>query len=118
VGADDPKAAGLRIGIAAGALALLGFADVLFGLLRSNHQSVIPGLLALALAVAVWQRSFAALVIASIVLAINAIGGAVAYGWPAVVLVSPFLAATAQALPVVRSLSKTPRPSTPAEQDP
>ncbi|HVS06808.1 MAG TPA: hypothetical protein VHK65_11685 [Candidatus Dormibacteraeota bacterium] len=60
MGADDPKAAGLRIGIAAGALALLGFVDVLFGLLSSNHQPVIPGLLALALAVAVWQRSFAA----------------------------------------------------------
>jgi hypothetical protein len=46
---------GLRIGAAAGALGLLGVLEVVAGILGSNHQPVLPGLVALALAVAVWH---------------------------------------------------------------
>jgi hypothetical protein len=109
---------GLRIGIAAGALGFLGVVELLIGIFGSNHQPVLPGLVALALAVAVWQRSFVALVIGSIILTINAIAGSVTYGLPGFLLVLPFLAATMQALPVVRSLSKAATPTTSGEQDP
>jgi hypothetical protein len=92
--------------------------EVLAGALGSNHQPLLPGLLVLALAFAVWQRSFVALVIATILLAFNALIGAVAYGWLGFLFVAPFLAATVQALPVVRRISKTPTPSTSPQQDP
>jgi len=103
----------LRIGIAAGALGLLGVLEVLLGIFGRNHQPVLPGLIALALAVAVWQRSFVAVVIASLILAVSTIGAAVTTGLPGFLLSVPFLAAVVQALPVIRSVSKAPTPSTP-----
>jgi hypothetical protein len=96
----------VRIGIAAGALGLLGVLEVLLGIFRANHQPVLPGLVALALAVAVWQQSFVALVIASLLLAVSTIGAAVTTGWLGFLLSVPFLAAVVQALPLVRSLSR------------
>jgi hypothetical protein len=113
VGVSQNRTTRLRIAIAALSLGLIGVLDILIGILRPNHVPVLPGLLALALATAVWQGSLLALIIASVLTAVSTIGLTVQAGLSGFLFSVPFLAAVVQAIPVLRSAEKPPRSTDP-----